>query len=430
MRPCNVKVLIFSSAFIVAPAQAQGGVLNFTPDLARHLVVEITTQVVSSTGEYEPTLPSSGTIVRQANDTIYVVTSSHQLDEAVAVLVRLQTWDPEFHFYYPVSRALPAEIRFRNEESDLALIAVAYGNSNQYFRVRRDTLHTSRRVFAFGCPAGECWAEPEVGTYVKREGSRIVFRTPYLKAGVSGGPLVDEAGAVMGIILSHEAGEGVALAWPAVEAELQARGYAANLRTYHGNRLGGFSVLILLTGTPPPGSDSDERALSRGTRWEFGYAISPSIELVAGFAKFSMAIKPLPGVEVDWREAFVGDYGVLGVRASKLVSRSLLRRNYPDVYSGGLEVLFPWDDAYIVTQVPSDSVDLATGEYARIRSVIRVPSHMSFGVNVAYNLNITAQWAFVARASGYMLSVEYPISSTYPQLFGVIEIGTSFKGIP
>ncbi|HEX6368967.1 MAG TPA: serine protease [Longimicrobium sp.] len=406
-------------ALSASALSAQRG--HLMPELALALLVEVQSTVLNGADQPESPLPAAGTIVGLRNDTVYVVTSNHHVQSAAQIQVRLTPGGP----------LLPAIVRVVAPELDFAILAVTgYAADPAWYvptRVPRETDEYELRepVFVIGCPEGECWVPPERGVLSEREDYTLRVRTLYIREGVSGGPLVDAHGAVIGIVVRHGVAEGTAVRWDVIDSEIRRLGYPVNLPEERGYRMGELSVRVLGATFPAPGLDSRGRHMFPGWRLEFAVRVAPGIEAAAGFNQVSYGPRPIADPDADYREAYMHVYYFAGVRSSHFITRWTLGRGFPDVLSGGLDLLLPGSrTTSAVRMAPTDSVDLARGEYVQSRTTVNVPAGISVGARGSYRIALSRHTAVLIAPSFYLMNFDHGRVFAYHP---VLEIGADFR---
>jgi hypothetical protein len=393
---------------------------TFTPQLAQRLVVQVLTISMNAEGEFEQELPTSGILFGYQHDTLYVACSKHQLVNAAAV-----------YLFVPGTRwFLRAEIPFQSEKLDLAVLKVILPVENRNWTVprtvpqRRTEVSTRDPVFALGCPEGRCWQEPEPGFISGTDPQHVLFRTYYLKPGISGGPLVDTDGAVLGMIVRQEVGEGRAIAWSVLKDELAAHGFPINLANMTGYRLREVSLRAFGAVFPQAGVNSDGRRLQRGSRVELAFRAQSEIEVVAGVNRLSFAAAPFRDREVDWEEAYAHTFFHIGARFTFPLTGLTFGRRLPDVASFGLDVLVPFNrEAHVVSMGQSDSVDLRRGEYVDVRTVAQSRAGISIAYRGSYRIALKEGMAVVVAPSLYAVNIDYLESG----FRGFLEVGGEIR---
>ena len=409
---------------ITTPCHAAAQQGELTPEVSQSLLVEVQTSTINSQGKLEPALPASGTIVGLRRDTLYVVTalhhveidkSDHKLVDRVEVRLR------------PDGPLLPAQVTLAIIDIDIAVLAIPNFEAEESWNLPgtvprpSNSYSPGERVFAFGCPEGECWTTPEEGVLWSYANSRYVFRSYYLKPGMSGGPLVDADGAVLGVIVSTDVSEGKAAWWRHIEEVLRHYGYPLNLPTLQGYRVGAFFVRTMGAVFPVSGLNSDGRHLQPGWRVEMSRRVAPRTEIAAGFNRLSFAASPFDDREADYEEAYAHTYFYGGIRYSLPLTRWSISSQLPDVVSAGVDVLYPLKhDTRVVGMTPSDSVDIARGEYVLVRSIIRSRAGLSFAARGSYRIALSDRMGVFIAPSLYLVNFEYLLSSPFR---GTIEVG-------
>lgn len=402
------------------PAAAQPGEL--TPDVSQRLLVEVRSTFLNSRRQPEPALPASGIIFGQRGDTLYIVTSRHQIDSAASVEVRLVPQGPLFQ----------ANVLFQHPRLDLAVLGITGHDTVASWILPRRVLSRSHgladhgdRVFALGCPDGQCWTAPEAAQFRGYGGAGILFRTYYIRPGTSGGPLVDADGALLGLIVKTEVAEGQAIWWYDVEDALKRERYPVNLPVMQGYRVGEVSIRFLGAAFPRSGVNSDGQYLQPGWRAELSLRLAPRLEAAAGLNRVSFAAAPFHDRRATYEEAYAHIYLFSGVRYSLPLTRWSIGKSLPDVASIGFDVLIPLRrDTRVVGFTASDSVDLVRGEYVLVRSVINSRTGISVAARGSYRLAITEQFAVIAAPTLYIMTFEYLESSPFRAF---LEIGGDFR---
>lgn len=417
MRNRILSVLL--SACFAGTASAQPGEL--THELSRGLLVEVGSTSVDSRGAPEPALPAAGTIIGQRNDTLFIVTTHHHIAGAAFVDVRITRGGPQFR----------AAIPFRHPGLDIAVLAITGYEADPSWRLPARVLrerawpYMDERVFAIGCPEGQCWVRAERGEISGARGPNLHFRTFYIKPGVSGGPLVAADGSLLGIVVKTQVAEGTAVWWPAIEEIIQRHGYPVNLPVVRGFRIGEVSVRLFGAAFPQSGANSDGARLQPGWRGELTVRVAPRVEIAGGLNRVSFAASPYEDFDAGYAEAYAHVYTHAGIRYSLPITRWSIGRGLPDVASAGIDLLVPLKrDTEVVGMVASDSVDLAWGEYVDVRSVIEARAGISFALRGSYRLALTQKTAVVVAPSLYLMNFDYLLSSP---LRGFLEIGGDFR---
>jgi len=131
-----------------------------------------------------------------------VVTAAHVVQDANGV--RLSTAAPR-------ARQLVGKVVFVDEQRDVALIRLAEVPDLPALSLDRDLPSPGATVYAIGSPIGELVASR--GAVTRVDGGLIESDAP-VDPGSSGGPLIDEAGAVRGLVVKQGTFDGHAFAVP------------------------------------------------------------------------------------------------------------------------------------------------------------------------------------------------------------------------
>lgn len=415
------KAVTLAAVLSCLPGAALAQPGDLTPRMSLRLLVEVRSISLDGRGQPEPALPAAGTIMGERNDTLYVVTSHHHVESAARVKVRVT----------PEGPLLPASIPFENDTLDIAVLAVTGHRADASWklptRVPRavEGFEPGETVFAIGCPEGRCWVAPERGQLSGHREYTVQFRTYYLKPGVSGGPLVDAHGALMGItVVRNEVAEGSAVWWPTITSILRPLGFPVDLPLQRGFRVGEGAVRMFGAAFPAPGRDTYGNRILPGWRVEFAYRVAPRIELVGGMSMVSFSAVPLDP-EADYSEAYVHPYIHGGARYHFPLPDRSLGRKLPDVLSVGVDLLVPiWAETFVVGMADSDSVDLESGEYVPVRSTIKTDAGTSLAGRLSYRVALGERLALIAATSAYVANFEYPVRSP---VRGVLELGAEYR---
>jgi ankyrin repeat protein len=198
---------------LLVPAPSAGFQVQAS-DLERsaNLAVMIESEFDDATGIYF----GAGLIVGRQNDSVYVVTANHLLrrGEQIATSVRVA-------FRMDPSRSFPATVLPLTEPGlDVAVLSLdgfdrlSVPFCSLPFRRLAATAPSAGEtfVYALGYPNREAWGMPAIPDPVTRiAGSRIAFESRYVSVGHSGGPLLDEQGDLIGMIVGQSPSEGEAL---------------------------------------------------------------------------------------------------------------------------------------------------------------------------------------------------------------------------
>lgn len=403
------RAVVFAVLFACHPGSASAQAKELTPEMSLRLMVEVHSVQLDGRGHPERPLPSAGTVLGERNDTLYVVTSHHHVENAASVGVRVTPQGP----------LLPASLRSEHPSLDLAVLAVTGHGSDASWRlpsrIRRVSpgVRPGEAVFAIGCPDGVCWAPPERAQLSGHRDSIVQFRSYFIKPGLSGGPLVDADGAMMGIIfVRHDVAEGTAIWWPVVQSTFRAEGFPVELPVEHGFRVGEGSIRLFTALFPAPGLDVDGDRIPPGWRFEFSRRVAPRIDIVGGMTMVSFSAAPLDP-DADHRESFVHPYVYAGVRHGI------------GALSVGGDALVPvWTETFVVGMADSDSVDLATGEYVPVRSTVRAAVGSSVALRITYRIALSERIALVAASSAFLFNSTYPMR--WPER-GLLELGAEYR---
>jgi hypothetical protein len=422
----TIRISVLTGAVVAttwisaAAASAQAG--DLSPYLAQPLVVEVRSTFANTDGRLEPELRAAGIIIGLRSDTLFIVTAKHNVEGVAVVQVRLR----HNGVFHPAAGNVILISGW-----DIALIAVTGHSADPDWRVpfvvprSRSRLRWRERLFVLGCPNGNCWLEPQEA---ELSGSRHVFlffRTHYIKPGMSGGPLVDSDGALVGLVVGQEEGDGRAIWWEDVELIIRAVGYPVNLPRSRGYSAGELGVRVLGAAWPSPGLNTDGRYLQPGWRAELTKRILPPLEVATGFTRVSFAASPVAGIESDYEEAYAHLYWHLGARFAFPVTRWSIGRNLPDLVGGGMDLLVPIIRyTEVVGLAASDSVDLVRGEYVRERSIVHSRTGISLAYRISYRIALSERLGIVVAPSLYLINFDYLDSSPAR---GVLEVGGDLR---
>lgn len=372
-----------------APEKALTG-----PNAAQQLLAAVRVEI--SEGEQGThNLLAAGFVIGARRDSIFILTANHHVrpntGQVSAMSVQLDAKlepTPAFH------------TDCFNRELDLAVVGVKHRTENlSGYHLPRILLldyHSSivahnTRVFSLGCPDGACWRLPDEAHIAEIDSSRLRFRSFVIAPGYSGGLLVDEEGAVVGIIVQDTPPSVEAVRWDVVlqflkacqiELDLQPR-WVERKHTWHG----GVSVAAL----PNPAQNLDSTRIQRGFRAEAAYRASRHLDMVAAFQSLSFN-----GWNEEGFRALAGNFIAAGVRHVSEINWALLGSSQPDVAFIGLERLFPVYSAIRQQVVIPDSFDLSTGAPATLQSVRNI-SVDGFVATAGYKSYL--KWGFGLQAS-------------------------------
>lgn len=239
---------------------------------------------------------------------------------------------------------------------------------------------------------------------------------------MSGGPLVDRDGALIGIVVKDEmSAEGRAVSWRTIVEVLRMNGIPVNLLEARGYRMRVFTTRLFISAYPRAGVNSDGQRLQRGWRAELTYRISPNAEVVAGLNRISFAAAPYRDQDADWDEAYAHLYGFSGFRLTTPVKWWSIGHRLPDVASVGFDILLPFNhESGVVSLVPSDSVNLQRGVPVYVRSRVTSQVGIGFAYRASYRIALSEGTAVVIAPSLYMVNFEHLNSSPAR---GFLEVG-------
>lgn len=401
-------------SFVACSLPAQRDEL--THELGLDLLVEVQSTHLSSSEQPESPLSAAGTIVGVRKDTVYVVTSYHHVRGAAAVQVRLT----------PKGPLLPAPVRAEDPALDFAVLAVIGYTADAAWSiptrvVRHWNLRLRESAFVIGCPEGVCWVPPERGVLSEIAAANLRVRTLYIREGVSGGPVVDEDGALIGIVVRFGIAEGTAVRWDIIEPVIRRLGYPVNLPEVRGPREGEVAARISMPVIPRAAVDAAGRWVP-GWRGEISYRVTPWVELAVGITSVSFAEKAEEYVEVPF-ENYAGGYFFVGARWSSAISPFALGRGFPDVISGGLDLLMPVGPFTAVQMLPGDSVDLSRGEYVNSRQDVSARGRVSFAIRGSYRIALNESLGVSISPALYLITLDRAPGSTG---YIGLEIGADF----
>jgi S1-C subfamily serine protease len=138
-----------------------------------------------------------------------VVTNRHVVDEPLEVTVN--TWD---------GRSLEADVSGIAVDSDLAMLQLEGAEELPVAELREDPVEPGEPVIAVGYPGGgpATVSTGEVVALVEGElldePADVIRVDAEIRQGNSGGPLLDDAGAVVGVVFALDVGSGDGLAVP------------------------------------------------------------------------------------------------------------------------------------------------------------------------------------------------------------------------
>lgn len=330
--------------------------------------------------------PGSGILFGRRGDTLIVVTAYHLIDPPYA------TVDSIYVQPYPnasLLRAIPAE---HSVALDLAVLKVAYSDGlkelypkglPRYLQPHESIgyLEPGATLLALGCPRGQCWSSPEDGRVYSVADTLIEFRASAIQNGFSGGPLLDEYGTVLGMIIHDAPPQTAALRWDLVVRQLELWGYVANLPSRQIERRGAILPSALMQGFPLPVKNQRGRHLVPGGRVVAAVRVTRTMDLMFGVAGTSFE-STRNVEEPDSTYFLAGNFWLLGLRTSFPRDYSILRGRQPDVFY--LEGNYLLENEAIGSQVMRsevipDSFDLRTGEPA-LRKTIRDTSIRGIGL--------------------------------------------------
>ncbi len=159
-------------------------------------------------------LPATGIVWAQEQGNTIIVSANHVVER-----------DEEITILTPDNRELAAELVGRDPESDLVVLRVADAALQPAARTPEDAVQVGAVVLALGYAQGlsatlgiiSAVNGPWEGRRRRRFAQLISSDAPLLP-GFSGGPLVDSAGRIVGLVSSH-LGHGMTLAIPHQEIE-------------------------------------------------------------------------------------------------------------------------------------------------------------------------------------------------------------------
>jgi hypothetical protein len=293
MRPLATGMIVLALCAATPDCSAQPR--NLSPDVAKPTVVVVLSArreewspTPTSTVERIAWYPAAGTIVGWRGDSLYIVTSYHHVQHAEYLRVQLLS--------APDSSRVATMIS-RDTALDLAVLTVRISGMPAGWKmpvVPKNRRGATGQVYALGCARGSCWADPEEAAYLYTIRDQLVFRSPFLVTGLSGGPLVNEDGALLGIVIEESEGVGVAIRWGRIVEELQELGVPMNLEELRANssREGLFRYMHIVS--PSPGWDHDGERLAPGFRIESGVKLAYSHVLLVGASRLSFTDNPFP----------------------------------------------------------------------------------------------------------------------------------------
>ena len=131
-----------------------------------------------------------------------VATAAHVVEDAR--VVRLSTAAPD-------AQSFTGTVVFTDASLDVALVRLSADPGLASLTLKRELPTPGTTVFTIGSPIGELIASR--GVVLRAEQSLIESNTP-VDSGSSGGPLIDEAGEVRGLVVSQSAADGHAFSVP------------------------------------------------------------------------------------------------------------------------------------------------------------------------------------------------------------------------
>jgi hypothetical protein len=396
-----------TAALLSIPCLGYSQAGELSPRVAENLVVEI---ISMRQGRKDV---SAGTLVGYRSDTLYIVTAAHNIEEAESYAVRLATSNShlEAHVfaYWPLPWDLAVLVAAAPRETPRILPRVA-GR-------RRTFLYSNERLFLLGCPLGRCWNDPEPAERVPSIfGERLAFRSPFVEPGFSGGPLVDEDGALLGIIIHADGLSGEAIYWPAFAEGLRQAGVAVNLKPLVGLRRQSLYVKFMPTVYPLPARDFDGQRLAIGGRVEVGIARSSLVQFAFSIHRFS-ADGSTDNVGLVAHSIGFG-YRMAGANPFWTVGRPVR-----DVVTLGFDVLLPMGSARAIGVNLTDSIDVRTGERVSIPGGSASDGSLGVALSAEYRIALSERIAAVGSVVLYAQRFEFRSTHAYP----AVQIGVEWR---
>lgn len=378
------------SVSVASPASVLAQTSILLPEAAQPLVVEI--EVTK-----ELSLPKAGTLLGWRGDTLFVATAAHNLRDAASICARVRGQQ---------NVCLPSVLHITLDELDLAIIAVIGHRALDGWKVprvveRRDPESSAGQpVFALGCASGECWHLPEEARLVHADTGRykIRFRSPYLRPGFSGGPLVDTDGALLGIILADEEVTGEALRWDVVAYVAKVAGISPNLQHQPGFRIRDISVRWFGTVNETGAYDADGTRLLGSYRLEGAYRTGIHTEIVVGYTRSASSSDELLPIDIPPTRgnSYIRTFWALGFRKVYALRGFQIGRELPDAVGWGIDLLLPTaDSASAVLWSNSDSTDYHTGGPLYSRRTASIDARTSMALYGEYRVGLH-EFAFLS----------------------------------
>jgi len=206
---------------------------QFYEERAKQLVVKIRTQFMENNFEYN----GSGFIFSKTEQRIYIATARHVVfergddEKPIESLIEIQ-------FKFLPGEWYEGKLLNHNYDLDLAVVKVDLDSQllekikNLPFDIiANERLKRRQKVFVIGNPGGRSWWVNVMPYYVSRPGwDLLYFEAASLPPGVSGGVVINQNGALAGMVIRDNPPEGIALPLGRVIDKLRAWGYPVDLR--------------------------------------------------------------------------------------------------------------------------------------------------------------------------------------------------------
>ena len=347
----------------------------------------------------------AGIIVGTSGTSVYFVTAAHLLngrETGDSVLVGTRGGPTQ-----------PAEILHTSPFSDLAAGVFGIGDAAWQTPTKTaswgDILFSDQPVFALGCPRGRCWGQPEEARTVEDPSINLVFRSPFLEPGLSGGPVVDASGGVVGLTLSSTFPLGRALWWFHISRALADWGIPENLPGVPAHSSGSTTTGVVPMLLPHGARAIDGSRIIPGAVVEFFavrwlWNVQGVADAVMGFHRLSYDGRDELGV--------VRDFVAVGGRVGGVLPISVLARSPRDVLTVGFDLLFGSRAKHVERVEVPGVVDFRTGEPLRERVVLESEGgSVGSAVYAEYQAHVTAVLALRARVSYYSPGGEFGTKS-------------------
>jgi hypothetical protein len=408
---CSLSALLVASA---APAQP----VTPSPDVALDLLV----WVGAANGAW-----SAGTLFGHRRDTLFIVTTRHTVRDSQEVRVQI-TRDDSSHV---------ADVRWVDPHWDFAVLAVPLADLRGPWRVprsvrpRRKELYWEEPLYTIGCvpycwwPAREARHQYFVPSRSRElQPSELLFRTDFVEAGFSGGPIVDRDGAVVGLIITRTGGvTGRAIWWTDLLDRMSGLGFPVNLQPRPSLR--GRSAFARISGVLAPrgGRDLDGARFRGGGRLEVGVVLAGLHEVVYAFDRVVIRgderhAAPGRGDEPD---VFILHYLVYGYRYRTRLP--FIRLRQPHSVSVGFELMGPVG-GWGVMAIPGDSIDVRTGEPVEVSRSVRLHRRMGMSIRSDFRAYLTERTGIIIDYALFHPSLQ---SLGVPDRYHRVSIGVDMR---